>query len=92
MLDTPGHSPGLISLWREFDRVLLCSDVLFNRDLKTQLNRLREPPKVFTLDPARARESAHKVAALEPAVVCFGHGPPLRNTRKFVDFVASLGV
>ena len=27
---------------------------------------------------------------LEPALVCFGHGPPLRDTRAFVEFVAAL--
>ena len=45
---------------------------------------------IFTPDPARNRESARRLAALEPALVCFGHGPPLRDTRKFVEFVAAL--
>ena len=30
VLDTPGHSPGHISLWRESDRTLVCGDVFFN--------------------------------------------------------------
>ncbi len=46
--------------------------------------------KDSTLDPARNRESARKLAALEPALVCFGHGPPERNTDRFQSFVASL--
>lgn len=41
-------------------------------------------------DPARNRQSARKLAALEPALVCFGHGPPLRDTQRFVEFVAAL--
>jgi glyoxylase-like metal-dependent hydrolase (beta-lactamase superfamily II) len=52
--------------------------------------QLREPPEFFTPDPAQNRESARKLAALEPALVCFGHGPPLRDTKKFTDFVAGL--
>ena len=35
------------------------------------------------------RESARRLAALEPALVCFGHGPPLRDPRKLVEFVES---
>jgi len=27
---------------------------------------------------------------VEPALVLFGHGAPLRDTRKFVDFVDEL--
>ena len=36
------------------------------------------------------RRSARKLAPLEPKLVLFGHGRPLRDTRKFVDFVAAL--
>jgi glyoxylase-like metal-dependent hydrolase (beta-lactamase superfamily II) len=86
----PGHSPGHVAYWREADRVLVLGDVLNNMDVATGIRGLREPKGVFTPDPARNRESARRLAALEPALVCFGHGPPLRDTRKFVDFVAAL--
>jgi glyoxylase-like metal-dependent hydrolase (beta-lactamase superfamily II) len=90
VLDVPGHSAGHVAYWREADRVLILGDVLNNQDLRTGLPGLHEPPKTFTPDPARNRESARKLAALEPAVVAFGHGPPLTDTKKFVDFVAKL--
>lgn len=90
VLETPGHSAGHISFWRERDRVLILGDVLANMKLATGLPGLREPPKIFTPDPASNRASARRVAALEPALICFGHGPPLRNTRKSLDFVARL--
>ena len=51
---------------------------------------LHEPLKIVTVDPARNRESARKLAALEPALVVFGHGPPFRDTRRFVEFVEAL--
>lgn len=92
VLETPGHSAGHISFWRERDRVLILGDVLANMRLATGLPGLREPPKIFTPDPTLNRASARRVAALEPALICFGHGPPLRNTRKFVDFIARLPV
>jgi len=40
VLDTPGHSPGHISLWREADRTLVCGDVFFN------VPSLRDPDRL----------------------------------------------
>jgi glyoxylase-like metal-dependent hydrolase (beta-lactamase superfamily II) len=90
VLDTPGHSLGHVAFWRESDRVLVLGDVLNGMNLLTSIPGLREPPGVFTPDPARNRESIRKIAALEPALVCFGHGPPLRDPRKLASFAASL--
>jgi hydroxyacylglutathione hydrolase len=90
VLETPGHSRGHIAYWRASDRVLILGDVLNNINVMTGIPGLHEPPAVFTPDPARNRESARRLAALEPALVCFGHGAPLRNPRKLADFVAHL--
>lgn len=90
VLDVPGHSAGHVAFWRELDRALVLGDVLNNMDLRTGIPGLHEPPTSFTPDPARNRESARRLAALEPRLVCFGHGPPLRDARRFVDFVAAL--
>jgi glyoxylase-like metal-dependent hydrolase (beta-lactamase superfamily II) len=90
VLDTPGHSPGHVAYWREQDRTLILGDVLTNMNLMTGIPGLHEPPAVFTVDPARNRESARRLAQLEPACVCFGHGPPLRDTKKLVAFVEGL--
>jgi hydroxyacylglutathione hydrolase len=90
VLDAPGHSIGHIVLWRESDRTLVLGDVLFGCHPVTGVPGLHEPPDFFTPDPPRNRESARRLAALEPALACFGHGPPLRDTRRLVDFVSSL--
>jgi glyoxylase-like metal-dependent hydrolase (beta-lactamase superfamily II) len=90
VLDTQGHSPGHISLWRESDRVLILGDVLNNMNLLTGITGLQEPPVAFTPDPARNRASARRLAALEPELVCFGHGPPLRDSRKLAEFIARM--
>lgn len=90
VLDAPGHSPGHLAYWRESDRALILGDVLFGMNPLTALPQLREPPDFFTPDPAQNRASARKLAALEPALICFGHGPPLRDTKRFTDFVAGL--
>ena len=90
VLDVPGHSPGHVAYWRESDRSLVAGDVFFGLDPRTGRPGLHEPPGFFTIDPARNRESARRLAALEPALVCFGHGPPLRDTRRLVEFVDAL--
>jgi glyoxylase-like metal-dependent hydrolase (beta-lactamase superfamily II) len=90
VIETPGHTPGHLALWRESDRVLILGDVLFHRNPVTMRSGLREPFGFATFDPAMNRASARQLAALEPAVVCFGHGEPLRDTKRFAEFVSTL--
>jgi glyoxylase-like metal-dependent hydrolase (beta-lactamase superfamily II) len=90
VLEVPGHSAGHVAYWRESDRVLVAGDVWFNLHLATLRPGLREPPRIFTPDPARNRASERRLAALEPELVLFGHGPPLRDPAKLREFTASL--
>ncbi len=90
VLDTPGHSPGHVSFWRAADRVLVAGDALFGRHPVTGRPGLHEPPDGFTLDPTANRAAIRRLAALEPAVVCFGHGPPLRDPAALPAFAAAL--
>jgi glyoxylase-like metal-dependent hydrolase (beta-lactamase superfamily II) len=90
VLDTPGHSPGHVSYWRESDRTLVCGDVMWGWHPFLLRGPIREPVALFTPDVARNRESARRIAALEPALVCFGHGPPLRDPAKLTAAVAKL--
>jgi hydroxyacylglutathione hydrolase len=90
VLETPGHTPGHLSYWRERDRVLILGDVLTNMNLTTGLTGLHEPLAFATPDPARNRASARRLAELKPALACFGHGPPLRDPDKLAKFVSGL--
>ena len=90
VLETPGHSRGHVSFWRESDRVLIIGDVLGNINFITGIPGLNTPPDLFTPDPARNRESARRLAELRPALACFGHGAPLRDPDKLAKFVAGL--
>lgn len=90
VLETPGHSAGHVSFWRESDRVLICGDVLNGMHLLTSIPGLHEPPKAFTPDPARNRDSIRRLAALEPALTLFGHGPPMRDPAQIAGFAATL--
>jgi glyoxylase-like metal-dependent hydrolase (beta-lactamase superfamily II) len=90
VIETPGHTPGHLAFWRDEDRALVLGDVLFNRNPVTLRRGLAEPFAMFTWDPVANRESARKLAALAPELVCFGHGAPLHDAETFQTFVASL--
>ena len=83
----PGHAPGQIGLWRERDRLILCSDTIYLTDSMRPLGHhpgVYVPHPVFDLDAEQARESVRKLAALEPAIVCPGHLGPWRDDPETV--------
>lgn len=89
VIETPGHSAGHISLFRERDGVLILGDAATNMNLLTTAVGLRLPPKMFTSDQQCNIKSLQKLAKLKPAIICFGHGPIMQNKdRKFEQFVA----
>jgi glyoxylase-like metal-dependent hydrolase (beta-lactamase superfamily II) len=90
VLETPGHSPGHIALWREQDGVLIAGDVLVNMNLLTTIKGLHEPPVMFTNDVAQNRTSIIKVAQLKPKIVCMGHGIPLTKTEELTALANQL--
>jgi glyoxylase-like metal-dependent hydrolase (beta-lactamase superfamily II) len=89
VLDVPGHSPGHIAFWRESDRTLICGDVMWGYNPFTLAGSIREPFAALSPDPELNRESARKLAALDPALVAFGHGKP-RDGEAFKAAVAKL--
>ncbi|MBB4664001.1 MBL fold metallo-hydrolase [Conexibacter arvalis] len=90
VLDTPGHSPGHLSYWRESDRVLLCGDVMWGYNPFMLRGSVREPYPLASPDPVENRRSARRLAELRPSLVLFGHGPPLRDPSRFAEAVAKL--
>jgi hydroxyacylglutathione hydrolase len=90
VIETPGHTIGHASYWREDDRVLVLGDVLANMDIWNGRTMLSEPQRIFSVDPAWNRRSARRLIELEPKLICFGHGPPLRDTRRFIEYVKKL--
>jgi hydroxyacylglutathione hydrolase len=86
----PGHAPGLIVLWREQDRLALVTDLFYTIDMNGRHSEPHMPDDTYNWDSAMARESARKVAALEPAAAWAGHGDPLRgNVREQIERFAS---
>ena len=80
-----------MSYWRESDRTLLCGDVMWGYNPFTLMGGPREPYSFVSPDAELNRASARRLAELEPALVCFGHGKPLRDPAAFAAAVAKLG-
>jgi hydroxyacylglutathione hydrolase len=94
VIEFPGHTPGMIGLWRESDRTVICADTMRSMNLYTGLPQLGEMPEIFTSDIPESRRSIRKLAALEAQTVCFGHGRPLTEdaAAKIQEFAAGLPV
>ena len=90
VIHTPGHTPGHSIYFREADRVAIVGDVLVNIHFFNGTPGLREPPPFLSVDVAQNRRSALILAALKPSVVCFGHGPPLRDPAGLQAFAEAL--
>jgi hydroxyacylglutathione hydrolase len=87
VLETPGHTPGHVVFWRERDRALVLGDVLFHRSPLTLRHGLAYPYTFLVHDWECNAKAARRLAALEPQIICFGHGEPLRDASRFQAFV-----
>lgn len=78
VIHLPGHAPGLIGLFRESDRLALCSDCVYTVEVETGRKvPARVPHPAFNQDTDQARASIRKLAALHPAAVWPGHADPV---------------
>jgi hydroxyacylglutathione hydrolase len=90
VVHAPGHAPGLITLWREEDRLALVSDLFYTIDMRGRRSAPHMPDDTYNWDSAMARQSARKVAALEPAAAWAGHGDPLTgDVREQIERLAT---
>jgi hydroxyacylglutathione hydrolase len=90
VVHAPGHARGEVVFFRESDRVAICGDVIRNLSYATGLPGIKEPPDIFTYDPAENRRSIRKLAELNPALILPGHGPAVTDMAAFERFVAAL--
>ncbi|AWN23320.1 MBL fold metallo-hydrolase [Deinococcus irradiatisoli] len=88
VIETPGHTPGHVSLWRGRDKVLIAGDAFVTTvqedlgsamSLRPQL--VHRPPAYYTPDWDAAKRSVAKLAALEPELAVTGHGDAMQGRR-----------
>jgi len=85
-IHTPGHTAGHVSLFRDADRALIVGDAFCTTKqesffaVATQRPELHGPPAYFTTDWNAARDSVHRLAALEPACIAASHGQPMAGS------------
>lgn len=89
VVETPGHTAGHISLWREADGTLIAGDAAVGMNLLTTMRGLDLPLKIATIDMEAAKVSIRMLADLSPRRVAFGHGP-VASGADFIAFARSL--
>ena len=89
--ETPGHSPGHVSLFRSSDRTLIAGDAVVTTKQESAISALLQrpelhgPPMYFTPDWQSARESLARISALEPETLAAGHGRPMHGAEMRAD-------
>ena len=80
VVEFPGHAPGMIGLWREGDRIAICSDTVYFGDSETfkpyPPNEASVPHPCWNFDTEQARASVRKLAEMRPAKILAGHEEP----------------
>lgn len=83
VIDTPGHTPGHISVFDALSGVLVAGDALNG----TEDGGVAGPNEAFSDDMDVAWASAVTLAGVQPDVILFGHGPPAREGTAALDQV-----
>lgn len=86
-IHTPGHAPGHVSLFRDYDRALVAGDAFVTTKQESlyaalsQRPEMHGPPAYYTMDWRAAEQSVDELAALDPHVAVTGHGVAMRGER-----------
>ena len=86
-IHTPGHAPGHVSLFRDYDHALVAGDAFVTTKQEslyaalTQRPEIHGPPAYYTIDWRAAESSVDALAALDPHVAVTGHGVAMRGER-----------
>jgi glyoxylase-like metal-dependent hydrolase (beta-lactamase superfamily II) len=86
-IHTPGHSPGHVSFFRDYDGALVAGDAFVTTKQESltavlaQRSEVHGPPTYYTMDWHAAESSVDELAALDPSVAVTGHGVAMRGGR-----------
>jgi glyoxylase-like metal-dependent hydrolase (beta-lactamase superfamily II) len=84
-IHTPGHAPGHVAFFRDYDRTLVAGDAFVTTQQESMLSvlmqraKISRPPGYYTPDWESARRSVQKLAELMPETAATGHGPPMHG-------------
>jgi glyoxylase-like metal-dependent hydrolase (beta-lactamase superfamily II) len=82
-INTPGHTPGHISLYRKKDKLIIAGDAFVTTKQESAFSVAKQqkiisgPPKYFTPNWTAAKTSVIKLNNLNPAIAATGHGKPM---------------
>ena len=85
IIETPGHSPGHISLFFPLNTTLIAGDAVSTTKPESLiyglwfLKKFSGPPKYITMDWDSAERSVQKINELEPRIIAPGHGYVMRG-------------
>lgn len=84
LVHLPGHTPGHCGFFHQRTGVVFAGDAAMNRR-----GRVSGPSGLFTVDREAARRSLTRLAELDGALYCFGHGRPLPRGAAAISALAS---
>lgn len=84
VLAQPGHSPGLLALWRETDRTLVVGDGPINVSPDPTSPRWLPLPKRLHHNPTEAVASRWRLSELRPELIVSTHGHPVRGVEHWI--------
>lgn len=87
IVNTPGHSPGHVSFFRDSDRTLVAGDAFVTTKQESltsvllQKEEVHGPPMYFTMNWEQAQRSVQLLASLDPDCAITGHGPSVEGEQ-----------
>ncbi|MBN1366341.1 MAG: MBL fold metallo-hydrolase [Dehalococcoidales bacterium] len=78
VINTPGHTPGSISLFSPKYKIIFVGDLINNR-----YTRLRIPCRIINYDTSTVKKSLRQISNLDFDTLCIGHGKPIKHDAAF---------
>ncbi|MEG0261384.1 MAG: MBL fold metallo-hydrolase [Lysinibacillus sp.] len=88
VIETPGHTPGSITLFDTRNRNMIAGDAFVTRGglaVSGMMNPLFPFPALATWDKCTALASAKKLADFKPSLMAVGHGRVVEQPQKLLD-------
>jgi glyoxylase-like metal-dependent hydrolase (beta-lactamase superfamily II) len=88
VIETPGHTPGSVSLFDTRTGALIAGDALQTKGgiaVAGKLQPLFPFPAMATWNKEIALQSAKKIATMKPSILAIGHGRMIEQPQRLID-------